>query len=72
MFGTLYRFELKKILARPCVIVLLFLMVVVTLFLNLSPLQEQEDVVYLEEDGSLVFDTVSRYEAVQLERRFSR
>ena len=72
MFGTLYRFELKKILARPYVIVLLFLMVGVTLFLNLSPLQEQEDVVYLEEDGSLVFDTVSRYEAVQLERRFSR
>ena len=52
MFGTLYRFELKKILARPYVIVLLFLMVGVTLFLNLSPLQEQEDVVYLEEDGS--------------------
>ena len=72
MFGTLYRFELKKILARPYVIVLLILMVGVTLFLNLSPLQEQEDVVYLEEDGSLVFDTVSRYEAVQLERRFSR
>lgn len=27
---------------------------------------------YVEEDGELVFDTVSRYEAVQLERRFSK
>ena len=72
MFGTLYRFELKKILARPYVIFLLILMVGVTLFLNVSPLFQQEDVAYVEEDGTLVFDTVSRYEAVQLERRFSR
>ena len=27
---------------------------------------------YAEEDGTLVFDTVSRYEAIQLERRFSK
>ena len=72
MFGTLYRFELKKILARPYVILFLVAMVGATLFLNLYPLGEQEDVVYVEEDGSLVFDTVSRYEAVQLERRFSQ
>ena len=72
MFGTLYRFELKKILARPYVILFLVAMMGATLFLNLYPLGEQEDVVYVEEDGSLVFDTVSRYEAVQLERRFSQ
>lgn len=72
MFGTLYRFELKKILARPYVILFLVAMVGATLFLNLYPLGEQEDVVYVEEDGSLVFDTVSRYEAIQLERRFSQ
>lgn len=38
MFGTLYRYELKKILTRPYVILLLALMVGVTLFLNVNPL----------------------------------
>lgn len=72
MFGTLYRYELKKILTRPYVLLLLVLMVGVTLFLNAKPLLAQEEVAYAEEDGTLVFDTVSRYEAIQLERRFSQ
>ena len=72
MFGTLYRYELKKILTRPYVLLLLVLMVGVTLFLNVKPLLAQEEVAYAEEDGTLVFDTVSRYEAIQLERRFSK
>ena len=72
MFGTLYRYELKKILTRPYVLLLLVLMVGVTLFLNVKPLLAQEEVAYAEEDGTLVFDTVSRYEAIQLERRFSQ
>ena len=72
MFGTLYRYELKKILTRPYVLLLLVLMVGITLFLNVKPLLAQEDVAYAEEDGTLVFDTVSRYEAIQLERRFSQ
>ncbi|MBM6897890.1 hypothetical protein H9X86_11100 [Pseudoflavonifractor capillosus] len=71
-FGTLYRFELKKLVARPYVLLLLLVMVGVTLFLNVKPLLAQEEVAYVEEDGSLVFDTVSRYEAIQLERRFAR
>lgn len=72
MFGTLYRFELKKLLQKPYVPVLLVLMIAVTVFLNVRPLLEEEDVIYAEEDGTLTFDTVSRYEAIQLERRFSR
>lgn len=72
MFGTLYRYELKKILTRPYVLLLLVLMVGITLFLNVKPLLAQEEVAYAEEDGTLVFDTVSRYEAIQLERRFSK
>ena len=72
MFGTLYRYELKKILTRPYVLLLLVLMLGVTLFLNVKPLLAQEEVAYAEEDGTLVFDTVSRYEAIQLERRFSK
>lgn len=72
MFGTLYRYELKKILTRPYVLLLLVLMVGVTLFLNVKPLLAQEEVAYAEEDGTLVFVTVSRYEAIQLERRFSQ
>ena len=72
MFGTLYRYELKKILTRPYVLLLLVLMVGVTLFLNVKPLLAQEEVAYAEEDGTLVFDTVSRYEAIQLELRFSQ
>lgn len=72
MFGTLYRYELKKILTRPYVLLLLVLMVGVTIFLNVKPLLAQEEVAYAEEDGTLVFDTVSRYEAIQLERRFSK
>ena len=54
------------------VLLLLVLMVGVTLFLNVKPLLAQEEVAYAEEDGTLVFDTVSRYEAIQLERRFSQ
>ena len=72
MFGTLYRFELKKLVARPYVLLLLLVMVGVTLFLNIKPLLAQQEVAYVEEDGTLVFDTVSRYEAIQLERRFAR
>ena len=72
MFGTLYRYELKKILTRPYILLLLVLMVGVTLFLNVKPLLAQEEVAYAEEDGTLIFDTVSRYEAIQLERRFSK
>lgn len=71
MFGSLYRYELKKIFLRPYVPVLLVLIIAVTLFLNLSPLWELDDVIYVE-NGELVFDTVSRYEAIQLERRFSQ
>lgn len=72
MFGTLYRFELKKLLARPYVLLLLLVMVGVTIFLNVRPLGAQEEVAYVEEDGTFVYDTVSRYEAIQLERRFSQ
>ena len=72
MFGTLYRYELKKILTRPYILLLLLAMVGVTIFLNVKPLLVQEEVAYAEEDGTLVFDTVSRYEAIQLERRFSK
>ncbi len=72
MFGTLYRFELKKILARPYVLLLLIAMVGVTIFLNVKPLLAQEEVAYVEEDGTFVYETVSRYEAIQLERRFSQ
>lgn len=72
MFGTLYRYELKKILTRPYVLLLLVLTLGVTIFLNVKPLLAQEEVAYAEEDGTLVFDTVSRYEAIQLERRFSQ
>ena len=71
MFGSLYRYELKKIFLRPYVPVLLVLIIAVTLFLNLSPLWEPDDVIYVE-NGELFFDTVSRYEAIQLERRFSQ
>lgn len=71
MFGSLYHYELKKIFLRPYVPVLLVLILSVTLFLNLSPLWEPDDVIYVE-NGELVFDTVSRYEAIQLERRFSQ
>lgn len=72
MFETLYRYELKKILTRPYILLLLLVMVGVTIFLNVKPLLAQEEVAYAEEDGTLVFDTVSRYEAIQLERRFSK
>lgn len=71
MFGSLYRYELKKIFLRPYVPFLLVLVLVMTLFLNLRPLWDKDDVVYVE-NGELVFDTVSRYEAIQLERRFSQ
>ena len=48
MFGSLYRYELKKIFLRPYVPVLLVLILAVTLFLNLSPLWEPDDVIYVE------------------------
>ena len=52
MFGTLYRYELKKILTRPYILLLLLAMVGVTIFLNVKPLLAQEEVAYAEEDGS--------------------
>jgi len=72
MFGTLYRFEVKKILSRPYVLLLLVLMVGITICLNVRGLWVQEEVAYVEEDGTFVYETVSRYEAIQLERRFSQ
>ena len=44
MFGTLYRYELKKILTRPYVLLFLVLMLGVTIFLNVKPLLAQEEV----------------------------
>lgn len=48
MFGTLYRYELKKILTRPYILLLLLAMVGVTIFLNVKPLLAQEEVAYAE------------------------
>lgn len=53
MFGTLYRYELKKILTRPYILLLLLAMVGVTIFLNVKPLLAQEEVAYAEEDGKI-------------------
>lgn len=71
-FGTLYRFELSNMFRRPYVPLLLVLMIAATVFLNVWPLMQQEHVVYVDEGGSLIFDTVSHYEAIQLERRFAQ
>ena len=71
-FGALYRFELNKILRKPYVPLLLVLMIAATVFLNVWPLLGEEHVIYVDEGGNLTFDTVSRYEAIQLERRFAQ
>lgn len=71
-FFTLYRFEIKKIFQKPYVPALLALSIALTLFLNVRPLLGEQTVAYVDEQQQLHFETVSNYEAIQLERRFAR
>lgn len=70
-FWTLYRFEWKKLLGKTYVRVVLVLMVTITLLLNLRPLIGERSVAYLEKDGTFHCETVSTYQAIQLERNFA-
>ena len=72
MLFTLYRFELKKLFQKPYVPVLLALCVAATVFLNLRPLLSYEEVAYVDEQQRFHYETVSCYEAIQLERSFAR
>ena len=71
-FFTLYRFELKKIFQKRYVPALLALSIALTLFLNVRPLLGEQTVAYVDEQQQFHFETVSNYEAIQLERRFAR
>lgn len=71
-FFTLYRFEIKKIFQKPYVPALLALSTALTLFLNVRPLLGEQTVAYVDEQQQFHFETVSNYEAIQLERRFAR
>lgn len=71
IFATLYRFELKKILQKKYILALLTLMIAATAFLNLRPLFGYQDVAYLDENNEFVFENVSYYQAIQLDRRFA-
>ena len=71
-FFTLYRFEIKKIFQKPYVPALLALSIALTLFLNVRPLLGEQTVAYVDEQQQFHFETVSNYEAIQLERRFAR
>ncbi len=69
--GTLYRFEWKKLWDRRSAKALSLLLVAVVLFLNLSPLMGQTQVHYLDEDGTLVEETVSKLTAARMERSYA-
>lgn len=71
-FFILYRFELKKLFQKPYVPALLALSIALTLFLNVRPLLGEQTVAYVDEQQQFHFETVSNYEAIQLERRFAR
>ena len=71
-FFTLYRFEIKKIFQKPYVPALLALCIALTVFLNVRPLLGEQTVAYVDEQQQFHFETVSNYEAIQLERRFAR
>lgn len=71
-FGTIYKFELKKILQKRYILVLLALMLFITLFFNLKPLFESRNIAYLDETGELILETVSNLRAAQIERRFAK
>ena len=71
-FFTLYRFELKKIFQKWYVPALLALCIASTIFLNVRPLLDEQTVAYVDEQQQFHFETVSNYEAIQLERRFAR
>lgn len=70
-FGTIYRFEMKKIFQKKYVPVLLVLMTAAAVFLNLRPLFGEQAVSYLDENNEFVYETVSNYEAARLERKFA-
>ena len=71
-FFTLYRFEIKKIFQKPYVPALLALSTALTLFLNVRPLLGEQTVAYVDEQQQFHFETITKYEAFQLERRFAR
>lgn len=71
-FFTLYRFELKKIFQKRYVPALLALCIALTVVLNVRPLLGEQTVAYVDEQQQFHFETVSNYEAIQLERRFAR
>ena len=71
-FAAIYGFELKKILRKKYILILLAIMVGAVIYMNIFPLFETVDVAYVDESKGFVFETVSRYEEIQLDRRFAK
>ena len=71
IFGTIYRYELKKIFQKKYLLFALLLMIAVAVFLNVYPLFGYQDAAYLDSEKGFVFERMSRYQAIQLERRFA-
>ncbi len=69
--GTLYRYEWKKLWGRRSAQVLSLLLLAAVLLLNLAPLVGRIQVRYLDEDGTVVEETVSKLTAARLERSFA-
>lgn len=69
---ALYRFELKKLVQKPYVTVLLALCIAAAVFLNVRPLLDDRTVAYVDEQQQFHYETVSCYEAFQLERFFAQ
>ncbi|MCD8354270.1 MAG: hypothetical protein LUC47_08175 [Clostridiales bacterium] len=69
--GTLYRFEWKKLWGRRSARVLSLLLLAAVLVLNLAPLVGQTQVHYLDENGTLVEETVSKLTAARMERAYA-
>lgn len=70
-FLSLCRFENKKLLQKNYIRIAFLAIVLITIILNLSPLLQNSQVAYLDENNQVVLEEVNYYQKVQLERKFA-
>lgn len=71
-FLELCYYEQKKLFQSNATRRALLGIVAITIFLNLHPLTQRNQVAYLDENGQIVVEEMSYYREVQLERKFAR
>lgn len=69
--GSLYRMELRRLWSKRYVRILFALMLGLAVYLNVRNYAGETGVLYLDESEELVYETMSIYDRIQLERQFA-